>query len=119
MNSFNPELQLKGTESAIENKLIDLFSELKLIKFVATLVLMFTMVQSNDKILYSTFYLRSRAETITNEGDIGDVFESIYITIISNIQKSLGQGSGWITDSVINHSINISKYLFKNILSEI
>ena len=28
-NSFNPELQLKDTESAIINKLIDLFTELK------------------------------------------------------------------------------------------
>ena len=29
MNSFNPELQLKDTESAVENKLIDLLSKLR------------------------------------------------------------------------------------------
>ena len=51
------------------------------------------------KTLYSTFYSNSKARTIINEGDIVDVLESIYITIISNIQKSLRQGSGWITDS--------------------
>ena len=33
--------------------------------------------------------------------NIDDVFQSIYTTIISNIQKSLGKSSGWITDSVI------------------
>ena len=34
----------------------------------------------------------------------------IYSTIVSNIQKSSGQGSGWIIDSVIDHHINISKH---------
>ena len=29
LNSFNPELQLKGTESAIKNKLKQLLSELR------------------------------------------------------------------------------------------
>ena len=38
------------------------------------------------------------------------VFESIYIMIISNIQKSLGKGSSWIIDSAIDCIINISKY---------
>ena len=36
-----------------------------------------------------TFY--SNAEIIINQSDIDDVFESIYTTIISNIQKSLGK----------------------------
>ena len=38
------------------------------------------------------------------------MFKSTYTTIISNIQKSLGKGSDWITDSVIDHNISISKY---------
>ena len=29
---------------------------------------------------------------------------------MSNKQKSLGKGSGWIIDSVIDHTINPSKY---------
>ena len=33
-NSFNPELQFKGTESRIRNKLIDFFPELNIFKFV-------------------------------------------------------------------------------------
>ena len=47
---------------------------------------------------------------MVNESDINNVFESIYTTIISNIQKSLSKGSGWIIDSVIDHSVSISKY---------
>ena len=40
LNSFNAELQLEDTESAITNKLIDLLTELWCFKF-ATLVLEF------------------------------------------------------------------------------
>ena len=35
---------------------------------------------------------------------------TIYTTIIASIQKSLGKGSSWIIDSIIDHSISISKY---------
>ena len=54
--------------------------------------------------------MHSKVETVINKIDIDDLFESIYSTVISNIQKSLGQGSGWIIDSVIDRNINISKY---------
>ena len=67
-------------------------------------------MESDDKTKYDTFYSNSKAETIINEREIDDdVFKSIYTTIISNIQKFLGKGSGWIIDSVIDHNINISK----------
>ena len=32
------------------------------------------------------------------------------LTVIENTPKSSGKGSGWITDSVIDHTISISKY---------
>ena len=38
LNSFNPEQQLIDRESTIRNKLIDLLTELRGFKFVATLV---------------------------------------------------------------------------------
>ena len=76
---------------------------------MTTLILEFKKIQSNDKTLYRTFYSNSKADTIFNEGCINDVFESIYSTIILNIQKFLRQDSGWITDSVMGHNINISK----------
>ena len=58
----------------------------------------------------STFYSSSKAETIINESNNDDVFESVYRAILSNIQKSLGKGLSWIVDSVADHNINISKY---------
>ena len=87
MNSFNSKLHLKDTESAIKNKLTDLLAELKGFKFVTTLALEFRKTESDDKIKYDTFFSNSKAETIINESYIHDVIESIYTTIISNIQK--------------------------------
>ena len=52
----------------------------------------------------NTFYLSSQAEAIINESDIDDIFESICL-MISNIQKSLGKGLGWIIDSIVDHTI--------------
>ena len=79
-------------------------------KFVTTLVKEFKKIESDDATKYINFYSNSKAETIINESDIDGVFESIYTTIILNIQKDLGRGSGWITDSVVSHTINISKH---------
>ena len=56
------------------------------------------------------FIHTQKTETIIIESDNDDVFKSIYTTIISNIQKSLGKVSGRIIDSVIDHTIGISKY---------
>ena len=77
---------------------------------MATLILVFKKIESEDKTKYDTFYSNSKAGVFTNESNIDDIFQSIYTTIISNIQKSLGKGSGWIIDSVIDHTISISKY---------
>ena len=52
---------------------------------MATLVLMFIKIESNDETKYKTFYSTSKTETVINESDIDDVFESVYSTIMSNI----------------------------------
>ena len=109
MNPFNTKLQLKGTESVIENKLIELLSALRRFKFVTKLVFELIKIENDDKIMYNTSYLNSKADKIINESDIDNVLESIYIMIIANIQKSLGKGSSWFTDSVIDHNLDISK----------
>ena len=77
---------------------------------MTALVLLFKKIESDDKTKYNTFHSHSKAETIINESDIDYVFESIYTTIVSNIQKYLRKSSGWIIDSVIEHDISIIKY---------
>ena len=51
-----------------------------------------------------------KAEININENNIDAVCNSIYGTILSNIQKSLRKCSGWIINLVIDHNTNISKY---------
>ena len=38
------------------------------------------------------------------------MFKSTYTTIIENINKSSGKGSGRIIDSIIDHAVSVSKY---------
>ena len=52
-------------------------SELRELKLVATLVIMFKKIESEDKTKYNTFYSHTKAETIINESDIANVFKSI------------------------------------------
>ena len=40
--------------------------------------------------MYDTFYSSSKAEKIINKSNIKNVFQSIYTTTISKIQKSSG-----------------------------
>ena len=49
LNSFNPELQLKDTESAIKSKLINLLVQLKGSKFLTRLVLLFEKIERKIK----------------------------------------------------------------------
>ena len=75
-----------------------------------TLVLVFKKIECEDKTKYGTFYSASKVEIIINESNTDDMFQSVYTTILSIMQKSLGKGSDWIIDSVIDHTISISKY---------
>ena len=54
--------------------------------------------------------MSGKTDVIINKSDIDDAFKSIYVIIKSNMQKSLEGGSGWITDSVLNHNVHIPKY---------
>ena len=74
-----------------------------------TLVSVFKKIESEDKAKYDSFYSSSTAEIINKSG-IDDVLKSVYTAITTSIQKSLGKGSDWIIDSVIDHTINISKH---------
>ena len=58
---------------------------------MATLVLVFKKIEIEDKTKYETFYSNLKAEIIINESDIDDAFESVYTTIVSNMQESLGK----------------------------
>ena len=89
----NKSRVIKDTESTIKNnsKVIDLRTQLKGFNFMTTLVSVFKNIKSKDITKYHTFYSSSNPEIIIYESDIDDVFLSIYTTITSNKQKSLGK----------------------------
>ena len=89
LNSYNPELQLKGIESAIKSKLMELLTQLKGFKFVTAA---FEKIEIEDKEQFDSFYLNSKVEVAINESDTDDVLQS---AIITNIKKCLGKCSGW------------------------
>ena len=57
------------------------------LKFLSTLVLVFKKIETEYKTKYDNFYSNSKAEIIINDSDIDNVCESIYTTIISNMQN--------------------------------
>ena len=65
LNTFNPELQLKHTESAFKNKL-KIFTDLRGFKFVAILVFVLKKIESEDKTKFDTSYSYSKVKTIIN-----------------------------------------------------
>ena len=73
---------------------------------MATLVLVFNKTVNEDKTSMAIFF---QVEIIFNNSDIHDMFESVYSTIISKIQRSLGKHLRWINDSVIDYTFSISK----------
>ena len=54
---------------------------------MATLAREFKKTESDDAAKYVTFCSESKSEKIIDESDLEDVFESMYCTIISKIQK--------------------------------
>ena len=80
-------------------------TELRGFKFVATLVLVFKKIESDNKAKYDTFCSNSKADVIINKNGI-----NLYYSYIKNIQTILRKRLGWINDSAIEHNINISKY---------
>ena len=74
---------------------------------MATLALAFNKIVNEDKTSMVIFF---QVEIIFNKNKIHDVFESVYSTIISKIQRPLGKHLRWINDSVIDYTFSISKY---------
>ena len=86
--------QLKNTEPTIKNVVKYLLNGLGGFKFFITLFFKFKKTVNKDETKCSTFYLNSEAETVIHDADIDSVYESIYITIMTKIQKYQAEGSG-------------------------
>ena len=86
-----------------------LLPELRGFMSLTTLDLVFNKIESKDQIKFDNFYLSLKAEITMKESGIDNLFEPIYSTMISHKQKSLGEGSAWTIDFVIDCTISTSK----------
>ena len=89
---------------------------------MTTLVEVYKKIENENKTNCDTFYSHSKGETFINERtlfihtqkqkQLSTITLMIYLnqSILQLYQKSLGKGSSWTIDSVIEHNINISKY---------
>ena len=102
---MNYNLKILKEELKIIIELTELLTHLKACKFVIALVLAFKKIESQDKTKYDNYCSSWKAEVITIESDIDDVFQSIYSTVVINI------GSGLIIDSGIDDTISISNII--------
>ena len=64
---FNLKPQLKNTESASKSKLIELLTQLKGFKIVATLILVFKQIKSEDKTKHENFCSTSKCTAIITD----------------------------------------------------
>lgn len=63
-------------------------------RFVLTLVLKLKKTISKDETKYNTFCLNAKAETIIHDSGVGNMFQTMYSTIMTNIRKYQVEGSG-------------------------
>ena len=64
-----------GCWHVISFSVIQSLSELRRLKFMATLILVFKKIESEDKAKNGTFYSNSKREIIINESDIDDLYQ--------------------------------------------
>ena len=83
-----------------------LLPEFRGFKFLATLVLVFKKKGSEHKRKYDNFFHTQKQKQLSMKAT---VIICLNQSILNLYQKSLGKSLGWNIDSVIDHTISISK----------
>ena len=84
-------------------------------KFIETLEVTFEKETINSKSgehvsTYKTAFFNGKAETITKANDIEPELSMSRQERLNMIDKWVSEGSGWVTDRIDNHYINITTY---------
>ena len=100
MNSFNPELQPKDTESAIKHELIDLLTNEEA----------FTCDNTNFRVSRKYEVMIKQNMTQLIKMTLIMYLNQSILQLHQKYKKYFGKDSGCITDSVMDANINISKH---------
>ena len=99
LNPLDPAIQLSITKTHVKNKLRGLLVEIKCFKIEIMLQVTLHKKIGNSETTYPPqIYFPFKSQTVVNDLDIDNSIKTSQ-TILSRIQKWLGESSGWSTDS--------------------
>ena len=108
-HSKDPLLQLQNTRKAVEYHIIKALSSMKGLKFIETLKVTFSKAQ-DDGLIYKSAFFNSKPQTTINNLSISESLQTSKQQILNFVAQWISEGSGWTTQSVDNHYLNIVKY---------
>ena len=101
--------QLHKARTVTQQTLTDELGEMRGIRLITTLKVLFRREESENT-RYATPYFNSRAIAITNEAMVDDAITTQNNTIQERVDMWLGEGSGWVIDTVEGHWLNLNRY---------
>ena len=114
-DNLNPLNHFTKTRPKTESHLEDLFKTMKGFKFIETLEVTFEKDTIDSKTgkhvsIYKTAFFNGKAKTITKVDDIEPELNMSRQEILNVIDKWVSEGSGWVTDRIDSHYLNVTLY---------
>ena len=114
-DNLNPLNHFTKTKALVKSHLEDLLKDMKGFKFIETLEVTFEKDNIDSKTgkrvsIYKTAFFNGKAKTITKANDIEPELSMYRQEILNTIDKWVSEGSGWVTDRIDSHYINITLY---------
>ena len=112
---MNPLNHFTKTRALVESHLENLLKDMKGFKFIETLEVTFEKDTIDSKTgkrlsIYKTAFFNGKAKTITKANDIEHELSMSRQEILNVIDKWVSEGSGWVTDRIDSHYINVTTY---------
>ena len=110
INNRDPSIQLADTKKVLEEKFRELLDKRGGYKFNITLKVKLSKETGDGKI-YKEPYFTSSTMTVLNNNEIGSQIDLAIENILEGIAVWLSEGSGWKIVEILNHYVNIFRYL--------
>ena len=110
----DPAKQLYVTTIDVERKLDGLLQREKGLKVYVTLHIKFKkrkIEDGEDVFEFKNAYFNSKTSTITNSDQIIDALDQASEDIKNGVAVWLSEGSGWTIEAILQHYVNIVKYV--------
>ena len=114
-DNLNPLNHFTKTKTLVKSHLEDLLKDMKGFKFIETMEVTFEKDTIDSKTgkrvsIYKTAFFNGKAKTITKANDIEHKLSMSRQEILNVIDKWVSEGSGWVTDRIDSHYINVTTY---------